>query len=306
MKIARVLIIVFIFLAGVTTVILCSLYSHRNVETRTLTAADRQNTSGKYIQLSAGITHYQLDGPDSGKVVILVNGFSVPYYIWDTTSQYLAGKGYRVLRYDFYGRGYSDRLDTTYNQQLYTDQINELITKLHLKTPLSIGGVSFGGDVASVFTCKYPNIVDKLFLVDPVYVDFAPHQPQFLKTYDEAIHANDRLQSQAADFKHPEKHQDWIEKYRSQMVYKGFRQSLVSTYYNFHFKATETLPCINSQKKPVLLVWGKDDHTVFYNYSDSVRKQLNVTFVPVADAAHLPHIEKPQVANPAIGDFLGK
>jgi len=44
-----------------------------------------------------------------GPAVALVHGFSVPYYVWDPTAPELARAGFRVLRYDLYGRGYSDR-----------------------------------------------------------------------------------------------------------------------------------------------------------------------------------------------------
>lgn len=39
-----------------------------------------------------------------------MHGFSVPYYIWEPTFAALVQAGLRVLRYDLYGRGYSDSL----------------------------------------------------------------------------------------------------------------------------------------------------------------------------------------------------
>ena len=82
-------------------------YVRRNPETHTLDDAARRSAPGKFVRLSDGMTHYELLGPDSGATVLLVHGFSVPYYIWDSTAAALSSKGYRVLRYDEYGRGSS-------------------------------------------------------------------------------------------------------------------------------------------------------------------------------------------------------
>src|SRR5471030_1088698 len=143
MKILKLIFITVIFLLSITVLVLAAFYLKLNKETKVLTDKERQGTSGKYIKLTAGITHYELAGPDTGNVIILVHGFSVPYFIWDGTYEYLVNNGFKVLRYDEYGRGYSDRPDVVYNQDLYTNQLADLIKQLHLKTPVNIAGVSF-------------------------------------------------------------------------------------------------------------------------------------------------------------------
>ena len=75
----------------------------------------RKGIPGQFIKLTNGITHYQSGGPDTGKTIILVHGFSVPYYIWDTTYDSLVQNGLHVIRYDLFGRGYSDRPDVKYD-----------------------------------------------------------------------------------------------------------------------------------------------------------------------------------------------
>src|SRR4051794_2812976 len=87
----------------------------RNPETRALDDAARRDAPGKFVRLSDGMTHYRIDGPDSGRTIVLAHGFSVPLYIWDSTAAALASAGYRVVRYDAYGRGFSDRPDVEYS-----------------------------------------------------------------------------------------------------------------------------------------------------------------------------------------------
>jgi pimeloyl-ACP methyl ester carboxylesterase len=304
MKILKVIFTTILFLAIITFVYLVIIYKGSDKEKTELTNKERKGTAGQYIKLSQGITHYQLDGPDTGRVVIMVHGFSVPYFIWDGTYEFLVKQGFRVLRYDQYGRGYSDRPDVVYNQDLYQTQITDLISKLHLKTPVNIMGVSFGGEITTNFTCKHPGLVDKVILIDPGYSSETPSSPKILADYYEATHGDERASGQLADFKYPGRHPNWVNKYKPQMQYKGFRNALLSTLYNYNYKAREDNTCLNSVHKQVLLIWGREDHTVPFTYSDSVRSVLKVDFFPVDDAGHLPYIEQAGKVNAKIVDFL--
>lgn len=306
MKILKTIFITIIFLIALAAIVLTGLYIKRNKEIKVLTDSDRKGTPGQYVKLSGGITHYQLEGPDTGKVVILVHGFSVPYYIWDGTYEYLVKQGFRVLRYDMYGRGYSDRPAVVYNQALYQTQLLGLIKQLHLKTPVSIAGVSFGGEVTVNFSCQHPELISKVILIDPAYNLMAPAIPQFITKYYQAIHADEQANGQLSDFKYPQRHPGWVGKYSVQLQYKGFMNALVSTLYNYNYKAKESIACLNSTQKPVLLIWGREDHTVPFRYSDSVRSALKVDFFAVDDAAHLPYLEQADKVNAKILAFLKK
>jgi pimeloyl-ACP methyl ester carboxylesterase len=304
LRILKALLGLITFLA-LTTAIFCSiLYFKGNVEKKDLTDAERKDTGGKYIKLSAGITHYELAGPDTGKVVILVHGFSVPYFIWDGTFEYLAKQGFRVLRYDMYGRGFSDRPNVIYNQAFYQTQLLNLIKQLNLKTPVSMAGVSFGGGVTTNFAAIHPELIDKVILIDPVYPNLKPAAPEFYTRFHEATHADDRATGQLADFKYPQRHPGWVAKYKVQMQYKGFRNAIVSTQYNYGYNGRQSNTALNNAHKPVLLIWGKEDHTVSFTYSDSVRSVLKAEFFPVNDSGHLPYIEQADKVNAKIASFL--
>jgi pimeloyl-ACP methyl ester carboxylesterase len=306
MKVLKVIFNTILFLAVISAIFLSVLYFKGNKEKKELTDAERKGTSGQYIKLSAGITHYELAGPDTGKVVILVHGFSVPYFIWDGTFEFLVKQGFRVLRYDMYGRGYSGRPDVTYNNALYQTQLTDLITQLHLKGPVNLAGISFGGGMITDFTCKHPELVQKVILIDPVYPFEVPSPPQFATKYYMATHADEQANGQLTDFKYPQRHPDWVKKYLVQMQYKGFRNALASTRYNYVYNGRERNTCLNSTGKPVLLIWGKEDHTVPFTYSDSVRSVLKCDFFPVDDAAHLPYLDQPDKVNAKILTFLRK
>jgi pimeloyl-ACP methyl ester carboxylesterase len=105
-------------------------------ETAVLDAAARQQLGGTYLALPQGVVHYELAGPAGAPVVVLVHGFSVPSYLWDRTVVPLQQAGYRVLRFDLYGRGYSDRPDVDYGLDVYVSQLRDLLAGLQLRQPL--------------------------------------------------------------------------------------------------------------------------------------------------------------------------
>lgn len=281
------------------------LFKIKNVETKEMNAAARKNIPGKFISLIDGVTHYEAAGADTAKVIVLIHGFSVPYYIWDNIYDSLVQQGFYVIKYDEFGRGYSDRPVTDYTPELYRRQLFELINALKIKKPVTLAAVSFGGAVATDFTVNHPALVDKLILVDPVYNFRHTGTNEWIDDYLMAINHDKKVAGQYDDFKYPNRFPNWGDKYKVQMQYKGFRNSLISTGYNY---TEETIKrnyrLLNSLHKKILLIWGREDKTVPFNFSDSLRNVLSVRFFPVGDAGHLPFLEQPAIVNQEILSFL--
>jgi pimeloyl-ACP methyl ester carboxylesterase len=280
-------------------------FSTNNQETKILTDEVRKQVAGQFIKLTGGITHYESGGPDTGRVVILVHGFSVPYYIWGATFDSLVQNGFHVIRYDEFGRGYSDRPNVKYDPALYRTQLSDLITALKLKTPVHLAGLSFGGAVVTDFAVNHPELVDKIILVDPVYSRSRMEKSEWVANYEMALDHENQANGQLTDFKHPEQFPGWVDKYKVQMQYKGFRHALISTRKHYYGDIIiSNYQRLGSLHKKVLLIWGKEDQTVPFHFSDSLRKMVPVEFFPVDDARHLPNLEKPGLVGRKMVAFL--
>ena len=123
---------------------------------------------GKRIELSGGWTHYDLSGPEGGQVVVLLHGGTIPMWTWDRQVPVLVEAGFRVLRYDMFGRGRSDCPRTTYERPLYERQVLDLLDSLGLDDPVHLVGISFGGGTSANFAVRHPKRVDRLALIAPV------------------------------------------------------------------------------------------------------------------------------------------
>ncbi|HEY9225414.1 MAG TPA: alpha/beta hydrolase [Gemmatimonadaceae bacterium] len=287
-------------------------YFARNPERETLDDAARVGKPGKFVRLSDGVTHYDVAGPDSGRVVVLVHGMSVPYYIWDSTFAALANAGYRVVRYDEYGRGLSDRPDTKYNDDLYDRQLAQLLDSLHVSERVDLGGVSMGGAVTAMYAGRHPKRVRSLMLVDPVagtggtqgkfgWPVIGPYLWQMLVVPTMA-------EGQTSDFVEPARFPDWVDRYREQMRYRGFGRALLS-----HRKSRVGISMdtvyqrVARDSVPVLLLWGKEDQTVPFAMSASVRAAIpSAEFHAIDGAAHLPILERAPVSDSLMLAFLSR
>ena len=282
-------------------------------ETKDIDDDIRASTSGSFIRLSNGFTHYELGGPDSGKAVVFVDGFSVPYFIFDPTFSFLVNSGFRVLRYDLFGRGFSDRPHVKYNMDLFVSQLKELLDALDLKQ-VNLIGLSMGGAIASVFTVNFPEHVRKLALVDSIGTRPAPfswiNKAAMLPGISELILgmiSTDRMvQSMASDFINPERVKMFQDQCRVQIQYRGFKRALLSTLRN---KTVDGIPEVFQRlgklDMPVLLIWGRNDQTLPLEQSRDILSAVpRAEFHVIENCGHIPHYEKPDEVNPIIKQFL--
>ena len=286
-------------------------------ETKELNDETRRSADGSFIQLPDGVTHYELAGEENGKPVILIHGFSVPYFIYDPTFEFLTHSGFLVLRYDLFGRGFSDRPRRRYNLDLFLKQLADLLEALRFTWPVNLIGLSTGGPIASVFTARNPKQVDKLVLIDPVGakpLTLSPivHALKKMPLVAEAVLSlvgNDMLiQSASKDFFDPALVEHFKSKYKVQMQYKGFRRAILSTLRNNMLGSfIEVYEQLGKMDKDVLLFWGRNDATVPFEHSVVLCSALpNVQFHAIEHCGHIPHYEKPEEVNPILLEFLRK
>ena len=274
----------------------------------------RSSAGGAFIQLPNGFTHYELDGNESGDVVVLIHGFSVPYFIYDPTFKFLTQSGFRVLRYDLFGRGFSDRPVTQYNLDLFVQQLVELLDSLRFSQPLNLIGLSMGGVIASAFTVRYPERVRTLVLIDPAGAKAITLTPALRATklpfVAEAVlilvGSEALVQSMAKDLFDPALVDHFLAQYRIQMQYRGFQQAILSTIRNGMFDSfIRVYEALGKMDKDILLFWGRNDITIPLQHGLILCAALpRVQFHVIENCGHIPHYEKPDEVNPILLEFL--
>jgi pimeloyl-ACP methyl ester carboxylesterase len=284
-------------------------------ETKELNQATRKEADGSFVTLADGVTHYELGGPENGKVVVLAHGFSTPYFIFDTTFDFLVNSGFRVLRYDLIGRGYSDRPRVNYDIHLFVRQLKDLLDALELKQ-VTLVGLSMGGPITASFISQYPDYVVRHVLIDPAGAKRislplmlnALKLPVFGELAFGLFGSVSMVKGIASDMFDPETATHFQNQYKVQMKYKGFKRAILSTMRSGMLESfCKTYTRVGLLQKPTLLFWGTNDKTVPFECSELILKAMpHAEFHAVENCGHIPHYEKPEVVNPILLEFLSR
>lgn len=310
--IALLIVLVFIFTIPII------IYSSINRETSTLNMEIRTETGYQYITLSNGVTHYQLIGPDSGTTIVLVHGGTIPMWTWDKQMQPLADAGFRVLRYDQFGRGLSDRPHVKYNRNFYVKQLLELLDALKIKEPVHLLGQCVGAGIVAKFSVIHPDRVYKVILSAPMN-DFAKYKTLagtaikvsripvigkfMVRTViiPKTIERNfDYLQLCGMDV------QLYDSLYRQQATYNGFEHSFYSMSINDACAdCIDTYKKLGRQKREILTIWGTEDKTVPKPMIDDVVNNVKKTeFEIYENTGHQINWERTEDFNTLVMSFF--
>lgn len=266
-----------------------------------------------FIDLADGTVHYRLEGPDAAPTVVLVHGFSVPSFVWNDYIAPLTDAGYRVLAYDTYGRGYSDRPDTTYDADLMDRQLAALLAALKIDRRVDLVGYSMGGAIATIFTARHPELVRSLTLIAPAGLGAATDErveilkkpligDWIIRLFGTRIFYN--AASEAMQY--APNPGSFLADFSRQLDYRGYGDALLSTLRHYPLTGADaSFAKVGRSSHPVLAIWGEADTTVPYTDAAKLMElmpQAQLRSYPAS--GHNITFEKPGLVNDLIIGFL--
>jgi len=106
--------------------------------------------------------HYKLtEGLDDSPVVVFINGLTQSTSIWTSQTNYLKDKGIRTLTFDLLGQGESSKPVLDLNFEENADVLKSLLEQLKIEKAY-IAGISFGGIIVLKFGIRFPWMVKGL------------------------------------------------------------------------------------------------------------------------------------------------
>ncbi|KAL4864309.1 hypothetical protein BDV12DRAFT_176429 [Aspergillus spectabilis] len=141
-----------------------------------------------------GTIHVFEWGPEKGEKVLLVHGLGTPCIALGDMAKELVSKGYRVMIYDLFGRGYSDAPnDLVFDARLYTTQLLLVLSSSPLPwtgtSAFHIIGFSLGGSIAVAFAAYHASMLRSITLICPGGLIRTSH----MKTLDRALYSSARV-----------------------------------------------------------------------------------------------------------------
>lgn len=275
----------------------------------------REKAPGAFAELSDGKVHYRLEGPENGHLVVLVHGFSTPNFIYEQNVEALNAAGLRTLRFDHFGRGWSDRPSGAYDVDFYDRALIELLDHLDIDEPFGLAGLSMGGPIVAEFTARHPQRVDRLVLLVPAGLDLAGADSGAAKLvqiplvgdwiwrmfgkgillgdpqYDErALAPEDRLQGDVTE----------------QFEYRGYLQALLSSLRHLPMSGREqTFERVAATGVPVMAIYGAKDETVLISSAERLRGLIRYADIRVLDEGeHGLNYQHHKIVNPWLVEWF--
>jgi len=279
-------------------------------ESETLTQEVRVSSPGKFVDLEFGSVHYMLEGADSLELIVFIHGGGVTgLEIWLKNIDYFLENGYRVLAFDLYGRGYSDRPQAEHTPSLFHQQLTQLLERLEIREPIYLVALSMGAIISLDYHHAYPDLVKKMILIDPSASGnykasrmlSTPVLSDFLMTaywYPKAV------ENQRKEFVDKDLFETYSGRLSYFMNFEGYKQSNYSTWMNM----------LNQNRLDLVAEIDPEDLMVIYGASDPYFNKGQyelytsrfplVTMYRIEAAGHMPQYEKPDEVNQLMHDFL--
>ncbi|MBL4585176.1 MAG: alpha/beta hydrolase [Pseudomonadales bacterium] len=303
-KITLVFISLVILFGGVTY------YQYINEDDSAVLAA-RENLAAVMLESEIGSTRYQIFGEHNTATVVLVHSFNGYIETWNANIDALVNAGYRVVAYDLFGRGLSDRPWTEYNLELFRDQLDSLIKHIGAKD-VHIIGSSFGCVIATDYALHHPENVQSLSLIGPAGWPASEGRNAALDTpvLGELIfhYFGKQLIRPTVEgyFIDQEKYSSAVEQWDRFASYPGFTRAALSILrHSPVMDYSDGWRQLGKLNKPVVFIWGKQDISFPFSHSEKLPELVpHATLIGIDGAAHWVNIEKATVVNQALISFL--
>lgn len=283
----------------------------------------RSTAPGAFMELSDGFIHYLTRGPEDGPVIVMVHGFSTPHFIYEQNASSLAANGFRVVQFDHFGRGWSDRPSAKYDADFYDRTLLEIIDRLELTEPIGLIGLSMGGLISAEFAARHPERVERVVLLVPAGLNLTGGdslQMQITKTpiigdWVWRVWGIQVLKQQFANAETdsmPEMNRLQGDP-TIQLKYTGLSSALLSTIRNLDMSdRDETFAKLAKSKIPVLAVFGENDATIPVEAAEQMRELMPVADVRILydnpekdyDADHGLNYKEFEIINPWLVEFF--
>ena len=236
-----------------------------------VTRAMQDRAPGRIADLSQGRTHYRWHGPENGEVAVCIHGLSTPSYVFAATERSLAALGYRVLSYDLYGRGFSDRVSGPQNADFFLAQLRDLLRQQHVSGEVTVLGFSMGAQIATAFAAEDGTRVKALILAAPAGVSAKTGQPKnalwlapLIGDWLTRIAGGWALRRELVEHHNiPTIIPDLEDRQAVETRMRGFLPALLSS--RRHLLKASLLPDLTRvarQEIPILALWGTEDPIV--------------------------------------------
>lgn len=278
----------------------------------------------RFITINGLQLHTVIAGPRDGRLIVLLHGFPENWYTWRNQIKPLAEAGYRVVVPDQRGYNLSDKPRGIHNYRTaaLTADIRELIRAFERERAIIVGH-DWGGLVAWRLAMEYPDLVEKLIILNSPHPDafrreLRENPAQQRKSWymfafqlpwlPEALLGQSPMASVNVFFRRNAANQDAFSSYdlhaMATMLSQPGALTAMLNGYRAAFRRSDRRPGA-PVTAPTLIIWGEDDTALGKSLTYGLETwvpNLKIHYIP--NCGHWVQNEAPDEVNAQILEFI--
>ena len=240
-------------------------------------------------------------GRGSDAPIVFVHGWTADMHRWDDQFEHFS-KHRRVIRFDLRGHGQSEKITRDMNIDQLVKDLHSVLKHHNIKKAIIVGH-SMGGMTAQKFTLEYPDMVERLILVDTTakmaYAPIINVQMNFARLVPFKTFVKINIQ-RAFKTGYPKAELDAMIRL-SQKTPKEVVMPFFGSMQKF-----DVLEQIHTIKVPTLIVHGYYDIQLPLHQATRIAMNIPNSIMKIIDSGHELPLEQPKLLTAAMNEFLAK
>ena len=260
-----------------------------------------------YVNIGKARIYYEMVG--SGLPLVMIHAGVADSRQWN--NEFAAfSQNHQVLRFDMRGYGKSEPADGEFS---HLSDLVSLVSALEIPEPFVLMGCSMGGGLAMDFALTHPSKVKALIMVGsgPSGLELDVPTPAKFADAEKAFEAGDldlvaELETQIW-FDGAGRTPEQVNPTMRKLLYEMDRLALSHEVKQLgkRLPNTETPAVVQDLRVPVLIIVGSHDTPYILAAADYMEQNIrSAKKVTIADAAHLPNMDRPQEFQGIVHEFL--
>ena len=259
----------------------------------------------KFVTVNRNKIRYLEEG-NSDQNLILMHGLGGYAERWSNVIPLLSKK-FHVLAPDLIGHGQSDKPSVDYTPELFEKFVFDFIETMGIKETCMVG-TSLGGQIVAECAASQSPIIKKIVLISPAGImrKSTPTLDAYTMAalYPTKESAKTAYQMMVGPSKQVSEIS--IERFVNNMSRPNAKMVFLSTLLGLK-NAPDIYEKLGKITAPVLLIWGKEDTLIPFEYSQQFISSINnCEFIPMEGCGHSPYVEDPEKLSELVIRFLSK
>jgi pimeloyl-ACP methyl ester carboxylesterase len=257
----------------------------------------------KFVTVNRNKIRYLEDG-NSDRNLILLHGLGGYAERWSNIMPFLAKKFHLIVP-DMIGHGQSDKPTADYTPEYFAKFVFDFMDSLGIKNTCMIG-TSLGGQVVIECAATQSPTIKKIILISPAGI--MKKSTPVLDAYTmAALYPTKEAAKNAYQMmigRGKQVSEISIERFLSNMSRPNAKMVFLSTLLGLK-NAPDIFDKLEKISVPTLLIWGKEDKLIPYEYASQFVASINkCKLIPMEGCGHSPYVEDPEKLSELVMKFL--